>query len=72
MIRILQGDCRGCCARSIARSPQAFEARKAGVQTYAYRQIVAQIGALVVPPVTHEEVRQAAAADATLREKASA
>jgi predicted nucleic acid-binding Zn-ribbon protein len=64
--------CRGCCARSIARSPQYFEARKAGIQTHAYRRILEQIGAQVTPALEHAEVIAAAAADATLREEATA
>jgi hypothetical protein len=63
-------DCRGCCARSIARSPEFFEARKAGTQTRKYRALLEQVGALVQPPVTHDEVRAAHAADAHAKEAA--
>lgn len=61
---VFHANCRGCCARSIARSPQFFEARKAGIQTRAYRAILEQIGAQVQPPLTHAEVVAAHAADA--------
>jgi hypothetical protein len=56
--------CRGCCARSIARSPQAFEARKAGQQTRAYRELLRQVGGLHKPEITHSEVVAAFRADA--------
>jgi hypothetical protein len=65
-------NCRGCCARSIARSPQFFEAHKAGIQTHAYRRILAQIGALHEPAIAHDEVRQAHAADAANRQEVAA
>jgi hypothetical protein len=66
-------DCRGCCARSIARSPQFFEARKAGDKhDRKYRALLEQIGGLCKPPVTHNEVSQAAASDAALRQKVAA
>jgi hypothetical protein len=56
--------CRGCCARSIARSPQAFEARKLGQQTRGYRELLRQVGGLHVPPIEHSEVVAAYQADA--------
>lgn len=66
-----RASCRGCCARSIARSPQFFEARKvggkAGLETRAYRALLAQVGALFDPPVSHEDVLNAAGADASTR-----
>ena len=64
--------CRGCCARSIARSPQAFEARKTGTQPRAYRALLEQIGGVCTPALTHGEVKAAAASDMALREKATA
>lgn len=64
--------CRGCCARSIARSPQAFEARRGGRQTRAYRALLEQVGGLCDPPVTHAEVVAAHAADAANRQEADA
>lgn len=64
--------CRGCCARSIARSQQAFEARKTGAQTRGYRGLLAQVGGLVDPKLTHDDVKAAAAADAALRERQAA
>lgn len=59
--------CRGCYARAVARLPQAVEARKTGTQTRAYRTLLGQVGTLIYPPLTHEDVKAAAAADATLR-----
>lgn len=68
--------CRGCCARSISRSPQFFAARKvggvAGNETRAYRLLLEQIGGLLTPAVTHEDVKAASAADAISREKVAA
>jgi hypothetical protein len=60
--------CRGCCARSIARSPEFHEARTTGTQTRKYRAVLQQVGSLVTPPITHDEVRQAHAADAQEKE----
>jgi hypothetical protein len=57
-------DCRGCCARAAARSPQFFESRKNGTQTRAYRALLEQFG------LTHDEVRAAHAADAHAKEAA--
>jgi ribosomal protein L37AE/L43A len=50
-------DCDGCKARAAGRMPQFAEARKAGVQTHAYRRLLQQFG------LTHEQVRAAVAAD---------
>lgn len=44
-------DCKGCIARSVARSPIAFEAKKEGRQTPAYRELLAKLG------VTHDQVK---------------
>jgi hypothetical protein len=55
--------CRGCCARSIARSPQAAEARKLGQQTRAYRALLEQVGGTVKPPLVHADVTRAWAND---------
>jgi hypothetical protein len=64
-------NCRGCCARSIARSPQFHAARKvggtAGPEVRAYRELLRQIGGLVKPPVEHSEVRDASAIDERAR-----
>jgi hypothetical protein len=69
-----RADCRGCCARSIARSPQFFAARKvggaAGPEVRAYRALLEQVGGLVKPALTHDDVRAAYAADALNRETA--
>jgi hypothetical protein len=64
---LFHADCRGCCARSIARSPQAYEARKAGKQTRGYAELLRQIGGLHKPAITHAEARAAFEADAVNR-----
>ena len=61
---VFRFNCRGCCARSIARSPQFHAAHKAGIQTHDYRRILEQIGAQVSPALTHAEVLQAYSGDA--------
>ena len=58
------GGCKGCCARAAARSPQAFEARKAGKQTQPYRSLRAQFSQ------THDDVKAAPAADVDNRKVA--
>ena len=50
--------CVMCLGRSIARSPQFFEARTTGQQSRRYRALLEQFG------VTHQQVLDAAAADA--------
>lgn len=59
------GGCRGCCARAASRSPQFAAARKAGVVDHPYRRLLAQFD------LTHEAVREAAAADFASRERAA-
>ena len=54
--------CMGCCARAAARSPQYRKARDTGIQDRAYRSLLEQFG------LTHEQVRDAAAADVVSRE----
>lgn len=49
--------CRGCVARSVARSPEYAIARREGRQTAAYRALLQRLG------VTHEEARAAAKGD---------
>lgn len=49
--------CRGCCARSAARSPHFFDSRKTERQTTGYRMLLQQFG------LTHDEVKAAYAAD---------
>ena len=44
-------DCRGCAARAVAKSPQAFEAKTAGKLTPAYRALLERYG------ITHEEAK---------------
>jgi hypothetical protein len=61
---VFTAGCRGCCARSIARLPGFAESRKAGVHSKRYQRELAEVGANVKPPVTHEEVKAAFAADA--------
>lgn len=61
-------DCRGCCARSIARSHVFWSARQAdnvtGPETRKYKQLLEQVGGLHKPPITHSEVMAAFKADA--------
>lgn len=52
-----QAGCRGCCARSIGRSPQFAAARKAGIVDHQYRRLLDQFG------LTHDQVKAAVAAD---------
>ena len=50
-------DCRGCAARTAARSPFFFDSKRAGKQTHDYRALIDRLG------VTHDEVIAAARAD---------
>lgn len=43
--------CPGCRARAISRSPTFFDARKAGTQSLAYRNMLA------VAEVAHDDVK---------------
>jgi hypothetical protein len=64
--------CRTCCARSIARSPQFFEARKAGDKLdRKYRALLEQIGGLHKPAISHAEVVAAFKADAVNKTEAT-
>lgn len=58
---IFRASCPGCQARIVARSLLAFEARNAGKQTQAYRDLLARTG------VTHERVREWVRMDAVNR-----
>lgn len=64
---LFTGACKGCAARAAARSPQFFAVRKAGgksgPETRGYRALLDQYG------VTHDQVREAAAADAFMRSR---
>ena len=50
-------DCKGCIARGVARGPHFRRCRELGALDRAYRQHLEQAG------VTHEQVKEAAAAD---------
>lgn len=50
-------DCKGCIARGVARGPHFRRCRDAGQLDRAYRQQLQQAG------VTHDQVKEAAAAD---------
>jgi hypothetical protein len=52
-----RANCRGCCARAAARSPQFFKVRQAGMQDRGYRALLDRFG------LTHAEVKAAHAAD---------
>ena len=56
--------CRGCCARSAARSPQFSAARKTGRLDRPYRALLEQFD------LTHDEVRAAHQADMLRKEPA--
>lgn len=58
---LFYGGCRGCAARSIVRGPHFRRVQQAGMQDRQYRATLAQLG------VTHEEVREQAAADMLLK-----
>jgi hypothetical protein len=60
------GGCKGCAARSIARSPHFHRVSQAGMQDRAYRMALQQFA------VSHEEVKAAAASDALKTERAAA
>lgn len=51
-------DCPGCRARAVSRDPRFFESSRGGFQTPAYRYMLEQA------QVTHEQVKEAADADA--------
>lgn len=57
--------CRGCCARSAARSPHFHESRRRGSQTSGYRMLLEQFG------LTHAEVRAAHEVDHETKAAAS-
>lgn len=64
--------CRGCCARSIARSKPFFDSRTTGVQTREYRALLDQVGTKVDGAhVTHADVIAAFNIDASVRALAS-
>lgn len=50
--------CAGCAARSAARSQHFFAARRAGSQSWEYRELLRLLG------VSHEQVKAAYASDA--------
>ncbi|ODU07977.1 MAG: hypothetical protein ABS84_14805 [Rubrivivax sp. SCN 71-131] len=56
---LFQSSCDGCRARMVARSPAFDESRRSGKLTPAYRSLLA------VALVSHDEVKAAAAEDAT-------
>lgn len=57
-------DCKGCIARGVARGPHFRRCRELGALDRAYRQHLEQAG------VTHEQVKEAAAADFETRAQA--
>lgn len=59
------GGCKGCCARAVARSPQAFKARSTGDKYEpSYRALLEQFG------ITHNDVLAAYKADQLGKEPA--
>lgn len=57
-------NCRGCCARAAARTPQYHAARTAGRLDRPYRALLEQFG------LTHDEVKAAADVDQLGKEPA--
>jgi hypothetical protein len=60
--------CRGCTARTIARSQTFWQARQANdsnaPETLRYREMLAQVGGGFVPSIAHSEVMAAFKSDA--------
>lgn len=54
---LFEANCRGCCARAVARGQDFRRVRLAGVQDHRYRLALQQFS------LTHDEVKSAAAAD---------
>jgi hypothetical protein len=65
---VFYAGCRGCPARTIARSQTFCPARQANdsnaPETLRYREMLAQVGGGFVPPVAHSEVMAALKSDA--------
>jgi hypothetical protein len=61
---LFSADCRGCCARAVSRSPQFRRSQELGRLDSEYRRLLEQF------KLTHEEVKDAHAIDASSREKA--
>ena len=59
-----RANCRGCCARSLSRSPHFARVKAAGTLDRAYRGMLAQFG------LEHASVKAAYEADALNREQA--
>lgn len=59
----IRSDCRGCAARSAARSPFFAESRAAREWSEDYRTLIDRLG------VTHDEVLAAARVDRLARNK---
>lgn len=58
------GGCAGCAARAVSRGPNFDRVRKAGMRDRLYRSELELVG------VTHEQVREAAKADAATKAEA--
>jgi hypothetical protein len=65
--------CRGCTARTIARSQTFWQARQANdsnaPETLRYREMLAQVGGGFVPAVAHSEVMAAFKSDAAQKQE---
>jgi len=59
-----RAECKGCSARAASRSPHYRRCRDAGRQDREYRALLEQFG------LTHQQVREAAQADALGKQEA--
>jgi hypothetical protein len=70
---VFYAQCRGCCARTIARSQTFWQARQANdsnsPETLRYREMLAQVGGGFVPAVAHSEVMAAFKSDAAQKQE---
>jgi hypothetical protein len=65
--------CRGCTARTIARSQTFWQARQANdsnaPETLRYREMLAAVGGGFTPPIAHSEVMVAFKSDAAQKQE---
>jgi hypothetical protein len=68
---VFYAQCRGCTARTIARSQTFWQARQANdsnaLETLRYREMLAQVGGGHIPPLAHSEVMAAFKSDAAIQ-----
>jgi hypothetical protein len=70
---VFYAGCRGCTARTIARSQTFWQARQANdsnaPETLRYREMLAQVGGGHIPPLAHSEVMAAFKSDAAQKQE---